>query len=79
MKLENEIKELEKARRKSKKKLPFLFCYSILGLLFIWCVKMSHWQIGIVLFLTVGFLLLEILKVVYCGYKLKMLQNSHFK
>lgn len=76
MSLQSDIKELETARRKSKKSLPFYAVITIVGVLFIWFAKLSAWQTGIVLFLTAGFLLGDIWNIIYCGRKLERLRNE---
>jgi hypothetical protein len=72
----NAIRELEVARRTSKKALPFYIVLALIGILFVYLVKLSIWQIAIVLFLTVGFLLGHIWNIIYCGRKLRTARNE---
>ena len=76
MSLQRDIKQLEAARRRSRKALPVYTVISVLGVVFIWYARLSAWQAGIVLFLTAGFLLGDIWNIIYCGRKLQRLRRE---
>ena len=73
---QSEIKQLEKAQRLSKRALPVAVVLTMLAVLFVWLIRPSLWQAVIVLLLTAGYLIGDIINIVHCRRKLQRLRGG---
>jgi len=77
MDTQERIKELEKARWKSKRHLPGCIVLAILGLAVIWWARHSVGLTLIVFVFSIGPLLGDLINIIYCGRRLQKLQHEN--
>lgn len=61
---EKQMKEWETVYRKSKQAIPFYAVTTVLAVVFVWKVKPNAWQSAIILLLSAGYLIANILTLI---------------
>ncbi len=76
MRIDKQIKEWETVYRTSKQAIPSYAVLTVFAVVFIWWAKTNVWQTAIVLLLTAGYLIANVLALIRSVRHLRRLRTN---